>query len=135
MNLNPIRSVQGATSDGTPGSDPAVTTLPTVTGYSWEKYDISDPTAGRVLSQRMLKKRIGRAVKLMLEWDYLTFAQGSAVLQAFSNEYSNIEFLDAESGTWVTKTFYTGDLAAPLYNAELGYWETIMFNVIQSIPD
>lgn len=132
--LNPIKSVTPANSKGT-ATGATITDIPCPSGYQWDKEDISDEDAGRVTSGRMIKKRTGRVVKLGLVWNFRTLQECSDVLQAFASEYTNVEFLDAESGGYKTKTFYTGGIVSPLYNLYLGRWEHLTFNIIQSIPD
>lgn len=132
--LNPIKSVTPANSKGI-ATGPKITNIPCPSGYQWDKEDISDEDAGRVASGRMIKKRTGRVVKLGLEWRFRTLEECSQVLQAFASEYTNVEFLDAESADYKTKTFYTGGIVSPLFNLTLGRWEYLKFNIIQSIPD
>jgi len=134
---NPIRSVTPCDSFGK-NTGAAVTNIPCPYhngGYPWNKDDISDEDAGRVESYRMVKKRKGRVVKINLVWKTLTLAEASIVLKAFAPEYVNVEFLDAEEGAWITRTFYTGGMKASLYNSKKGIWDSVSFNIIQSIPD
>jgi hypothetical protein len=134
VDKNPIRSVRPADSSGTP-LGAAVINLPPPSSYPWAKEDLSSPDAGRVESAKMLKKRIGRIVAINLEWKGMSLEDASLILQAFAAEYSLVEFLDAEAGTWITRLFYTGGSKGSLYSAELGLWESVGFNIIQSIPD
>lgn len=99
--------------------------------YQYELYDVSDKDAGRTEDTKMDKKRIGQCVKLILEWDNLTTAQVSAILQAFNPEYINVRYLDARLGAYRTSEFCVGDRTAPLYNAALGVWENVAFNIIE----
>lgn len=115
---NPIASVDG-------------TAVRCPSKYQYELYDVSDTDAGRTEDTKMDKKRIGQCVKLILEWDNLTTAQVSAILQAFNPEYINVRYLDARLGTYRTSEFYVGDRTAPLYNATLGVWENVAFNIIE----
>lgn len=79
----------------------------------------------------MHKKRIGQLVKLELAWNNVTTAEASAILTAFNPEYINVRYLDAKSGSFQTREFYVGDRSAPLYNATLGLWSNISFNIIE----
>jgi len=104
-------------------------------GYQWSKEDIHDETAGRPLSGDMVVKRIGRVVKIGLEWRNVDYQTGSKALSAFQSEYSKVEFLDAEHGGYITRVFYTGGRKAALYNHAKGLWSSISFNIIQAITD
>ncbi len=116
--MNPIKSVDGKA-------------IKCPTGYQWKLQDISASDAGRTEDTNMDKKRIGQCVKLELEWKNVSIEDAATILQAFNPEYINITFLDAKKGGYVTSRFYVGDRAAPLYNATLGVWSKIAFNVIE----
>lgn len=116
--LNPIQSV-----DGVAVKCPA--------SYTYQLSDISAADAGRTEDTNMDKMRIGQAVHLSLTWKALTYAEASAILRAFNPEYITVNYLDALSGTFRTSEFYVGDRAAPLYNAKVGLWENITFNIIE----
>lgn len=115
---NPIASVDG-------------TAVKCPSKYQYELYDISDTDAGRTEDTKMDKKRIGQCVKLQLEWDYVTTAEGSAILQAFDPQYIHVRYLDLKRNAYRTSEFYVGDRTAPMYNAELGLWENVAFNIIE----
>lgn len=117
-NTNPIQSVGGAT-------------IPCPSSYTYKLSDISAPDAGRTEDTTMDKMRIGQCVHLELQWLGLTTAEVSQVLTAFNPEYISVNFLDALSGSYKTSTFYVGDRSAPLYNAALGRWTNVSFNIIE----
>lgn len=98
--------------------------------YVWKLTDISAKDAGRTEDMVTHKMRKGQALRLELEWRHVSHADAATILQAFNPEYVDVEFLDAKSGTWVTKEFYVGDRNAPSYNVKLGYWESISFALI-----
>jgi len=116
--VNPIQSV-----DGVSVLCPA--------SYTYKLSDISDADAGRTEDTTMDKMRIGQAVHLELSWNALTWAEASSVLRAFNPEYINVTYMDALSGTWRTSQFYVGDRSAPMYNAQVGLWSNISFNIIE----
>lgn len=115
---NPIASVDGAT-----------VRCPSV--YKYGLQDVSDPNAGRTEDILMHKNRVAQKVKLELEWWGLTDAEVSAVLQAFDPEYITVKYKDAKAGSYLTKVFYVGDRTAPMYNATLGLWENVKFNIVE----
>ena len=49
----------------------------------------------------------------------------------FNPEYIMVEYLDAQEGAYVTAEFYVGNRSAPMYNATLGLWENISFNLVK----
>ena len=118
QSFNPIQSV---------GS----TVIPAPSKYDWKLSDVSAADAGRTEDALMHKERIAQKVKLELSWKNATTAECAAVLTAFNPQYISITYLDAKAGDYLTKTFYVGDRSAPLYNARLGLWENVSFNVIE----
>lgn len=92
--------------------------------------DQSAETAGRTADVVMHKDRIGTIVGIELEWWGLDTATGSTIINAFDPEYVDIEYLDLKAGKYITKKFYTGDKDANFYNANLGLWDKIRFNII-----
>lgn len=117
-NTNPIQSVGGAS-------------IPCPSSYVYKLSDISAADAGRTEDTTMDKMRIGQCVHLELQWSYLTTAEVSQIMTAFNPEYISVTFLDALSGSYKTSTFYVGDRSAPLYNALLGRWTNLSFNIIE----
>ncbi len=79
----------------------------------------------------MHKKRVGQVKGIELSWNYLSISTASAILQAFNPEYIMVEYLDAQEGAYVTAEFYVGNRSAPMYNATLGLWENISFNLVK----
>ena len=134
MNSFVIKSVQPATASGSPYGDKA-TNLPASSKGDWSKIDLSDPDAGRLESGRMLKKRRGQVDRVDLEWKGLSKEQASLVLKAFNYEYVQIEYLSALEGTWVTKHFYVGDMAATGWIPHIQKWKSVTLAIIRATPD
>ncbi len=130
----PITEVTPATASGT-SNGTTVTNLPAGSMGDWSKQDLSAPGAGRLESGRMLKKRIGKADRLDLEWRGLTRAETSTVLKAFDHEYVNVKYLDAKAGTLVEKHFYTGDMTVTGWLPHLDRWESVKLSIIRATPD
>ena len=116
---NPITHVGGVAFNHCPSS------------YQWELEDISAADAGRTEDTLMHKNRIGQIVKLELAWQNVPTSTVSAVLSAFNPEYVSVRYLDAMAGGYLTKTFYVGNRTSPLYNATLGLWSNVSFNLIE----
>lgn len=98
--------------------------------YLLKYSDQSAETAGRTADVVMHKEQIGTIVGIELQWWGLDTATGSTIINAFWSEYVDVEFLDLKAGTFITKKFYTGDKNANFYNASLGLWDKISFNII-----
>ena len=130
----PIKKVTPADARGN-ATGTAITNLPPLSKSDWSKQDLSAPDAGRLESGRMLKKRVGKADRLDLEWRYITRAKTAAVLKAFDPEYVLVEYLDAKSGQWKTKHFYTGDMKAAGWTPHLDRWERVSLAIIRATPD
>lgn len=131
----PISKVRPATAAGTAIGTTEITNLPPLTKSDWGKQDLSAPDAGRLESGRMLKKRVGKADRIDLEWSYITRTDAATVLQAFDYEYVLVTYLDAKSGTWVEKHFYTGDMSCTGWTPHLDRWERVSFAIIRATPD
>lgn len=116
--LNPIQSVNGVA-------------VKCPSSFTYDLDDVSAADAGRTEDTVMDKMRIGQCVKLHLTWNALTWAEASAILKAFNPEYLTITYMDAMEGTWRTSEFYVGDRSAPMYNAAVGLWSNVSFNVIE----
>ena len=116
--MNPIATVDGVA-------------VKCPSSFQWTLEDISAADAGRTEDTKMDKMRIGQIIGLELEWKNLTTAEASAILTAFNPEYISVKYLDPKAGGWRTSTFYVGDRSAPLYNATLGLWSNVTFNLIE----
>lgn len=99
--------------------------------FQWSLQDISSPDAGRTEDGLMHKDRIGQKVKIQLSWNNIPTSDASAILTAFNPEYVEIKYLDPMAGDYLTKTFYVGDRSAPMYNATVGLWSNVSFNIIE----
>ena len=115
---NPIASVDGVS-------------IPCPSSYTYKLDDISAADAGRTEDTVMHKKRIGQVVGLELSWQNISTAKVSQILQAFNPEYITVSYLDAKAGGYVTSVFYVGNRSAPMYNATLGLWSNVSFNIIK----
>ena len=104
--------------------------------YQYDLQDVSAPDAGRSEDALMHKQRISQKVKIELEWTGLTTQEVSILLAQFNPEYLSVEYIDpingvARDGYYVRKIFYVGDRTSPMYNASLGLWEKLAFNIIE----
>lgn len=115
---NPIRSV-----DGKAVYCPA--------SFTYDLIDVSDSDAGRTEDTEMQKMRIGQAVKLHLGWQNIETKVVSEVLRAFNPQYITVCYLDGLDGAYRTAEFYVGDRSAPMYNAKLGLWSNVSFDIIE----
>lgn len=88
--------------------------LPTPSGFTWGKADISAADAGRTEDTLMHKNRVGEKRTLHLEWQNKDPATTAQILQAFEPEYVSVRYPDALSGNYETRTFYCGDMSAPV---------------------
>ncbi len=107
---------------------------------TWGLQDISAADAGRVqdANTTMYKDRIGQKRKLQLTWTNPTFAQASAIVQAFNPEYVFVRYKDPLDGGWVTREFYTGDKTSPFKEIALSdaqgtrtVMSTLSFDIIE----
>jgi len=106
-------------------------TIPCPSSYVYKLSDISAADAGRTEDTTMDKMRIGQCVHLELQWNYLTSAEVSTILQAFDPEYFDVSYFDAKANDFKQSQFYCGDRTAPLYNTMVGRWTNLSFNIIE----
>lgn len=100
-------------------------------GYEYELQDVSKSTAGRTEDALMHKQRIGQVCSLKLSWNNLHTEDVAALLQMFDEEYFYVNYLDAKTGEYRTDRFYCGNRTTPMYNAVLGVWSNVAFNLIR----
>lgn len=115
---NPIRSVDGKA-------------IKCPSSYLWKLEDVSASDAGRTEDTVMHKKRIGQIVGIELSWQNIPTDEVSAILKAFNPEYITVCYLDAMEGGYVTSEFYVGNRSSPCYNARMGLWSSLSFNLIK----
>lgn len=115
---NPIRSVDGVA-------------VRCPSSFQYGLQDVSKANAGRTEDGKMHKEKIGQCVKIELRWDNIDSATVSAILQAFDPEYISVIYKDAKRNAFRTATFYVGDRTTPMYNARLGLWSNLSFNIIE----
>lgn len=123
---NPIYSVDGNTN------------IPAPSSFVWKCEDTSAADAGRTEDGVMHKKRIGQVIGVELSWQNISTEKAHIILNAFNPEYVNVTYLDPLCGTithngvpyYKTLQFYVGNRSAPMYNAKLGLWSNISFNLI-----
>ena len=126
-NYNPIQWVKDTTEQSW-----SVTNVPAPSNFVWHNQDVSASTAGRTEDTKMHKERLSKKVKIDLEWQNVTTAQASIILNAFErDEYFKVNYLDPMVGSCTTKTFYVGDREGQCYNARLGLWSKIAFHIIE----
>ena len=99
--------------------------------YQYNLKDVSSSDAGRTEDALMHKNRIAQKVTLSLAWNNISTTDASEIMNAFNPEYVTVSYLDLLAGGYVTKRFYVGDRAAPMYNGKLGLWSNVSFNLIE----
>lgn len=136
--FNPIQYV--ATTSGTkllyfgdarPSSDTTTPVAPVPSVCRYILSDVSEADSGRTEDGTMWKMKKGQMRKLELAWNYPDSATVSKLLNGFDNEYFKVSYFDVKLNNYRESTFYVGDRMAPLYNALLGIWENVAFNIIE----
>lgn len=102
----------------------------TPTALKVDIYDI-DGESYRNANGDMLRDRVTTKRKISCKWDYLTTEQMSYLLTLVKPVFFTVEYLDPETGTVLTKTFYVGDRSAPVYSYALGLWTDLSMNFIE----
>lgn len=105
--------------------------LPTPSDYNVGIQDISK--AERNARGTMIIERIATKRKLELAWKYLTKQQLQQVLNAVSPVFFNVEYLDPQTGSRRSGSFYAGDRTVGAMDYIDGNirWKDIKFNVVE----
>lgn len=74
-----------------------------------------DAKASRDSNGLLHRDRIAVKRKLTVKWGPLTVSECSAILTAISGQFFSCTYLDPQTGSLQTKTFYAGDRTAPVY--------------------
>ena len=109
--------------------------------------DIATPTAYEIgiasidkaernANGTMIIENIATKRKLNLAWDIITNTDLQTILQQVNaSRFVDVEYLDSETQTLTTGTFYTGDRmvgATPLYQSgTLSHWRNLNFSFIE----
>lgn len=105
--------------------------IPTPSDYSVGIQDLSK--AERNARGDMIMERIATKRKLDLSWKHLSKQDLQLVMNAVSPVFFKVEYLDPQTNSRQTKTFYAGDRnvgALDYINGEIR-WKDIKFNVIE----
>lgn len=107
--------------------------MPPLKTYSWGLQDVSASDAGRTEDALMHKERVAQKRKLQLVWGVKSWPDTAKIIQAFNPEYISVRYPDMMSGTYQTRTFYRGDVSAPVLMWQVGrkLIETVSFNLIE----
>ena len=109
-------------------------TMPTPRTYSWVMQDIDGKTT-RNAAGTMVRDRITSKRKLTIEWGPLSNTQISQILQAIADPFFKATYLDAQTGSMTTKTFYVGDRTSPAYSWYAKFqdyaWSGLRFDIIE----
>lgn len=133
MGVNPIKTVYyySSVSGFTYTASSVFDSVPCPSSFEYGLADISEDDAGRTEDMTMNKKRKGQAITIKLAWQNVPTSIASTVLQIFNEEYIVAEYLDPMVGAFVKKEFYVGNRTAPLYNASMGVWKNISFDLVE----
>lgn len=100
----------------------------------YQRYDLdSEEGSGRNQQGQMLRDRVAVKVKLVCKFPPLKGAELSTLMKAIDDEFFQMEYPDAYTGTRKTMTCYAGDRTAPMYTIKNGVvlWEGFSVNFIE----
>lgn len=105
--------------------------IPTPSDYSVSIMDISK--AERNANGTMIMERIATKRKLELMWKYLSQGDLAKVLTAVSPVFFTVEYLDPQTNSRRTGTFYAGDRTTGAMDYQNGKirWKDIKFNLVE----
>ena len=93
-------------------------TFPNPTEYTCSTFDIVE--ASRNANGRLVADRVAVKQKIEMSWLFLTQAQMTTILNALASFQFSVTFYNPASATNLTKTFYTGDRSAAIFNMKDG---------------
>lgn len=102
------------------------TNVPFPTTITWTNHDISTENSGRSKSGKMHKKNVAVKRELSCEWKMAPDSVSSSVLASINGRaFGDLKYPDAQTGTDIIKSFYTGDPEAELKFMQNGvcYWD------------
>lgn len=105
---------------------------PSVCEFGWA--DISKSNAGRDQRGKMHTLKIARKVTMKLAWNGVSREKCAQVLALFNAETFKVEYYDpAKAKGTTTKTFYRGDVSAPVKWWYTGkeILESVSFDIIE----
>lgn len=105
-----------------------ITTYPKEFSVGIEDVDLE---ATRNSKGDMKRNRVNVKRKLTIVYGPLSTGSISAILKAVSAVSFYVKYFDPQTGSMVTKKFYTGDRSAPVYSAKLGIWESCSFDLVE----
>lgn len=93
-----------------------------------------DGESERNANGQLIRDRIAIKRKITLEWPPLTQAESSKLLNAVSDVFFAVEFLDPQLGI-ISKTMYVGDRTVPAYfydeKTKEVKWQGLKMNFIE----
>lgn len=105
----------------------------TPSAFNFGINDVSASDAGRTQDALMHKNRVARKRKIGLVWSSPTPAEAHEILTAFAPEYFDLTYWDPLDNATATRTFYAGDMEAPVKRWAVGnkLYEQISFDIIE----
>ncbi len=94
------------------------TTVKTPMGCTWSLQDLSSDDSERTLDGVMHKDIVSQKRKLVCKWGAMSWSQCSVIANFMKNRGVEVQltYPDIMAGTYLTKTFYTGDMTVPYFD-------------------
>lgn len=90
-----------------------------------------DLESGRNTNGVMVRKRVATKRKLNMEFPQMTSETLSRILTAVSGVSFDVRYFDPQDNALRTITVYVGDRSMPIYNATMGRWTGVAFNLVE----
>ena len=105
----------------------------TPSSMTWGFQRVSAHDAGRTEDTIMHVNQVGTKRKIQLTWVNITPEDAHNILNAFAPEYLSVNYFDPMAGGYITKTFYTGDMSAPvkMFTVNKKIYESVSFDIIE----
>ena len=103
-------------------------------GMKPSRNDLDKDNSGRnLLNGKMYRSRIATKMKYSLSFNRMTAAQLQQLENDMSGQYVSVTFLEAKSGTHVTRTYYTSTINEGVQRAVDGvtYYDGVAFDLTE----
>lgn len=90
-----------------------------------------DLESGRNTNGVMVRKRVAVKRKLNMTFPPMSSTTLSNILTAVSGVSFDVRYFDPQTNGLKTITAYVGDRSMPIYNATMGRWTDVGFNLVE----
>ena len=99
--------------------------------YSCALKELLSSDSGRTEDTTYNKMRLGKYIEISVSYRSMNSDNLAVLLNNFSDEYVTICYFDPKKNAYRIDEFYLGETSVPLYNGELGFWDSFSLTLSQ----